>query len=78
MWVKVGEITAHVLVDVPQCSVCRRRDRTRLCDFPTRPGKTCDRALCDTCTNRGDGEDRCPKHAGKATQLGLTLGDSQV
>lgn len=48
----------------PQCSVCRARPGTQLCDGPgTTAGKTYDKPLCRTCAHRGGPNvDFCPEH----------------
>jgi hypothetical protein len=46
------------------------RPHTRLCDFPTRSGRTCDVKLCDLHTSRDGERDFCPFHA---RQLRLEL-----
>lgn len=67
-WVKVGNITAIVCSSgrkerVKKCSFCHARPGTKLCDYETTPGKTCDRLMCDKCaTNVGPDRDHCPNH----------------
>lgn len=48
------------------CSVCKKRKATKLCDFPLRgaaEGKTCDRALCDSCAVKQGDVTRLPDAA---------------
>ena len=55
-----------------QCRFCRTRYVERLCDYPTGPGKTCDRGMCAGCaTNVAPETDLCPLHKGSAIQLSL-------
>lgn len=61
------------------CAVCKLTTHTRLCDFPLKPGKTCDQKLCVTCARHvGADRDLCPSHAtlehGKRGQLVFDLG----
>lgn len=56
----------------PRRPRCRcGRPATRQCDFPTAPGKTCDKYLCAGCAMRqGRNHDYCPDHAAQ-TELAL-------
>ena len=47
------------------CSVCKRQTREpKLCDFPIRPGKTCDAVMCPACASHKEPDtDHCPLHA---------------
>lgn len=46
-----------------RCVVCRQAGATQLCDFVTRPGKTCDAPLHRGCARRGGPDtDYCPHH----------------
>ncbi len=46
-----------------KCNVCHARPATRLCDYPTGKGKTCDCPLCVACARRiGVDRDHCPSH----------------
>ncbi len=45
------------------CQTCWKRRSERQCDYPTAPGKTCDKHLCSTCAVRvGPDKDHCPDH----------------
>ena len=63
------------------CPFCKRRPVSKLCDWPTEPGRTCDAEMCDDCartlghqdikiapglTKLGDTWDVCPNHRGLA------------
>jgi hypothetical protein len=61
-----GPITAFVCGgrrnQFKPCATCSHL-ATKLCDFPTGNGKTCDAPICDGCaTEVGMGIDYCPKH----------------
>lgn len=61
---------------VRMCEVCSERQATLLCDYPVGHGKTCDKAMCESCTTRpqqvlpletvgsiiGETFDYCPEH----------------
>lgn len=69
---ETGEVIGHAIVCsravTPKCEFCRRRDGTQLCDYPTAPGKTCDKRICRQCSARpkGKDEDYCPDHRERA------------
>ena len=45
------------------CEVCGQVRHTKLCDFPTGPGRTCSKKLCDACTTHSAPDlDYCPDH----------------
>jgi hypothetical protein len=45
-----------------RCHFCNRF-ADKLCDFPVRPGKTCDADICSRCaTSVGEDLDYCPRH----------------
>ena len=56
-----------------KCQVCFRRWSSKLCDYPTGPGKkTCDKALCTACATSIDSEtDYCPEHKDYQPQASL-------
>ena len=57
---------AHAIVRVSKqevCGFCHARLHSKLCDYPTGKGKTCDRKMCDRCaTSVGEDLDYCPTH----------------
>lgn len=66
-WIQMpGGGVAHICVRRGRpalCQTCRRRPHTKLCDFPTGAGKTCDKRLCDGCAvHVGPDADHCPDH----------------
>ena len=47
----------------PRPCACCNLPSTKLCDFPTGNGKTCDLPLCDKCAVKGGPNvDFCPGH----------------
>ena len=51
------------------CVVCQRPS-TRLCDWPTAPGRTCSARLCDRCAvHVGPDRDHCPTHDARHSAL---------
>ena len=45
-----------------RCHFCNRWS-DKLCDFPIKPGKTCDARICSKCaTSVGPDQDHCPRH----------------
>ena len=56
-----------------RCQFCFQRPGTRLCDYPTGPGKkTCSKSMCAGCGMSIDKEtDYCPEHRAYAPQGSL-------
>jgi hypothetical protein len=53
-----------------KCSANCGRWSSKLCDWPTGNGKTCDRPLCDECAVKGGREiDFCPSHSQERLKL---------
>lgn len=56
-----------------RCSACKKRDATRLCDFPGDLSGTCSKPLCTTCAVMVGAEtDYCPSH--RCRPIALTYG----
>ena len=46
-----------------RCRFCHNQYVTKLCDFPTGRGRTCDAGMCDRCATAVAHEvDYCPRH----------------
>lgn len=65
-WIKQGDTTMHICQRGQQrkrCHFCNTGYVDKLCDFPTRPGKTCDAGMCRRCaTSIAHEIDYCPRH----------------
>jgi hypothetical protein len=70
-WIKFrdkdgNEHVAHVKLAAPRkrkCAFCGCPDAKALCDYPTGPGKTCDKPCCSNCRQHvGPDRDYCRDH----------------
>lgn len=73
-WIKSGETTFHICqrgVKRRRCSFCNTGWIDKLCDFPTKPGRTCSVGMCARCaTSVGHELDYCPRHRGQKPAQG--------
>ena len=77
-----GKAVGHACVRgsrATRCHFCKKNSVAFLCDYPTRPGKSCSKGMCDECVTHAavamefgnsmlsDTIDYCPNHKYFAT-----------